>query len=121
MLFSAFYVDDWEMRKYTNSQASSTRIQTFKKNLKIFHPWLYVDGALDHSWDRFQKDAVSVSEFTALVKVWCAWTDKASVKFIMCAVTPTVMLGILINETLTAKYYAVVLNELKILWTKIVF
>ena len=112
-------IERWESIQTVRPRPHESR--HLKKNLKIFHPWLYVDGALDHSWDRFQKDAVSVSEFTALVKVWCAWTDEASIKFIMCAVTPTVMLGILINETLTAKYYAVVLNELKILWTKIVF
>ena len=38
-----------ERREGTNSQASSKRIQAFKKNLTIFHPWLHVDGPLDHS------------------------------------------------------------------------
>ena len=57
-----------------------------------------------------------MSGFTALVNVWSAWTDTGTtIKFIMYAVTPTVMLGILINETPTAKHYAVVLNEFKIL------
>ena len=36
---------------------------------------------------------------------------EASIKFVMYAVTPTLMLGILINETPTGKHYAVVFNK----------
>ena len=86
-----------------------------KKKPHNFSPMASRGRVLGPLRDRFQKDAVSVSGFAAPVNVWPAWTDKTSIKFIMYAVTPTVMLGILINETPTAKHYAVLLNEFKIL------
>ena len=68
MLLSAFYVDDQEMRRYKQSGLVQTNPDILKKT-NNFSPMASRWRGLGPLQDRFQKDAVSVSGFTALVNV----------------------------------------------------